>query len=76
MDISDSNMGPKKIVTWDIAFLDSTGDKWNVKRKRHAPLSFLKIDMRHQDPLPRLHIKQDAVEVVKKVSRSFSKHKI
>ena len=53
MDHSDSNMGPKKIVTWDMymaIFLDSTWDNGNVKRQRHATLAFLKIVMRHQDP--------------------------
>ena len=31
-------------------FLNSTGDMGNNKRQRHATLTFLKIDMRHQDP--------------------------
>ena len=33
--------------------LNLTGDKGNFKRQRHAALSFLKIDMRHQAPLSR-----------------------
>ena len=31
-------------------FLNSTGDKGNIKRQRHATLAFRKIDMRHGDP--------------------------
>ena len=30
---------------------NSTGDKGNFKRQRHATFPFLKVDMRHQDPL-------------------------
>ena len=42
----------KKIVTWDMAM----SWIWHVtvenKRSRHAPLQFLKIDMRHGTPPP------------------------
>ena len=33
-------------------FLNSIGDKVNFKHQRYVTLSFLKIDMQHQDPLP------------------------
>ena len=31
-------------------FLNSTGDRGNIKRQRHATLAFLRIDMQHQHP--------------------------
>ena len=47
-------LGPKKTITWDMS--NSTGDKGNFKRQRHARLPFLKIDMQHQDPPFRAHL--------------------
>ena len=57
MDLSDSDMGPKKDSDMGHGhFLNSTGNKGNIKRQRLATLAFLKIDMRHQDPPSRAPI--------------------
>ena len=50
MDLSDSDMGPKNIMTWDMAISKiQQGIRGILK---HATLPFLTIDMQHQDPLP------------------------
>ena len=50
MDLSARDMGPKKMVTWDMSILNKIGNKKNVKGQRHATLPLLKIDMQHQEP--------------------------
>ena len=50
MDLSNSDMGPKKDSDMGHDhFLYLTGEKGNIKRLRHVTLAFLNIDMRHQD---------------------------
>ena len=54
MTLSDSDIGANiysDMGHWH--FLNSTGDIGNDRLQRHAALAFLKIDMRHQDPLSR-----------------------
>ena len=48
MDLSVSDMGPKNSDIGHGHLLNLTGDKGNIKQKRHARLVFLKINMGHQ----------------------------
>ena len=52
MTLSDSNIGKNNDCSdmglWH--FLNSTGDRGNIKQQIHVTLAFLKIDMRRQDP--------------------------
>ena len=53
MTLSDSDMDSKKYSDMGHChFLNSAGDKGNIKRQRHVTLGFLKTDMQHQDPPP------------------------
>ena len=52
MTLSDSDIGKNDDYSdmgfWH--FLNSTGDRGNIKQQRHVTLAFPKIDMRRQDP--------------------------
>ena len=57
-------------------FLNSTGDMGNNKRQRHATLSFLEIDMRHQDPLSRAPKVGGNLSCSSNTYRSPTKHQV
>ena len=50
MTLSNSYIGSNNSSDMvQLHFLNSTGDRGNIKQQRYSTLAFLKIDMQHQD---------------------------